>query len=50
MTYEEILEKSGNKTDEVKLFSSNLVANDIVQGKIGDCWLVSAISIITSND
>jgi hypothetical protein len=34
----------------VKLFSDNLIANDIIQGKLGDCWYVSALSIITSND
>lgn len=27
----------------------NLEANDVVQGKIGDCWFVSALSIIAAN-
>jgi hypothetical protein len=27
-----------------------LEANDVVQGKIGDCWFVSALSIITANE
>lgn len=30
--------------------SSNLSANDVIQGKLGDCWLVSSLSIIASND
>lgn len=50
MTFEQMLEKQGKKLEEVKLFSDNLVANDIIQGKLGDCWYVSALSIITSND
>lgn len=49
-TFEQFLEKQNIKNEEVKLFSEDLVANDIVQGKIGDCWFVSALSIITSND
>lgn len=50
MTFEQLLEKQDKKLQEVKLFSDNLVANDIIQGKLGDCWYVSALSIITSND
>lgn len=28
----------------------NLKSTDIVQGMLGDCWYVSALSIITQND
>jgi hypothetical protein len=44
------LEKQNNTTDDVKLFGNQLSANDIVQGKIGDCWFVSALSIIAPNE
>jgi hypothetical protein len=30
--------------------SKNLKSTDVVQGNLGDCWYVSALSIITSND
>lgn len=29
---------------------SDLKSTDIVQGNLGDCWYVSALSIITQND
>ncbi len=29
---------------------NNLKSTDIVQGTLGDCWYVSALSIITQND
>lgn len=28
----------------------DLKSTDIVQGMLGDCWYVSALSIITQND
>jgi len=28
----------------------DLEANDVVQGKLGDCWFVSSLSIITANE
>ena len=49
MTFEQILEKHEDP-GKVRLFSENLTANDIVQGRLGDCWFVSALSIVASND
>lgn len=45
-----MLARQGNMKDEVKLFSKNLSANDIVQGKLGDCWFVSSLSIVSRDD
>lgn len=28
----------------------NLKSTDVVQGRLGNCWYVSALSIITNND
>ena len=28
----------------------NLLSTDVVQGKLGNCWYVSALSIIANND
>ena len=39
-----------NSREEVKFMNKNLSANDVVQGKLGDCWLISSMSIIASND
>lgn len=30
--------------------NKTLKATDVVQGKLGDCWYVSALSIITLDD
>lgn len=45
-----MLAKQNNPKEQVIFMSSNLSANDVVQGKLGDCWLVSSLSIIASND
>ena len=50
MNFEEMLAKQNNQKEPVIFMSSNLSANDVVQGKLGDCWLVSSLSIIASND
>jgi hypothetical protein len=31
------------------MFNDAILANDIIQGKLGNCWYVSSLSIITSN-
>ena len=30
--------------------TKDLRSTDVVQGKLGDCWFVSALSIIANND
>jgi hypothetical protein len=30
--------------------NDDLKSTDVVQGKVGDCWYVSALSIIATND
>lgn len=49
MTFEEMLAKK--ESDKKPVFmKENLVANDVKQGTLGDCWFVSALSIIANND
>ena len=45
-----MLSKQNNTKDQVKFMNKNLSANDVVQGKLGDCWYVSSLSIIASDD
>lgn len=36
--------------DKVTFMEGKLSPNDVVQGNIGDCWYVSSLSIIATND
>ena len=45
-----MLAKQENKTDEVVFLSDNLKTTDVMQGKIGNCWFVSSLSIIANDD
>lgn len=44
-----MLGAKGLPTD-VQFMPQNLKSTDVVQGAIGDCWYISALSIITLND
>jgi hypothetical protein len=44
-----MLEKT-KPNDKVLFWNKDLKATDVVQGKLGNCWYVSALSTITLND
>ena len=37
-------------SDEAKFFDDGVESNDVVQGGLGDCWFVSALSVIATKD
>ena len=42
--------KNNDRTSKVKLMCEDLKSTDVIQGKLGNCWYVSALSIIANND
>ena len=36
--------------EEAKFFADGTESNDVVQGSLGDCWFVSALSVIATKD
>jgi Calpain family cysteine protease len=36
--------------EEVQFINDGASANDVKQGRIGDCWLISALSVIATRD
>ena len=42
--------KKRKSKDKALFWNKDLKATDVVQGKLGDCWYVSALSTITLND
>ena len=47
-TFEDMLAKQKSK-EPVIFMEGQLTPNDVVQGKLGDCWYVSSLSIIANN-
>jgi len=39
-----------SQTQEPKFLDSGASCNDVIQGAIGDCWFISALSILATND
>lgn len=48
--FEEILAKQKSKDQVTFMEGRQISPNDVVQGKLGDCWFVSSLSIIANND
>ena len=36
--------------EEPKFIDDGLAANDVKQGKLGDCWFIGALSVIATRD
>jgi hypothetical protein len=45
-----MLLKQNKPKEKVNFMEGNLSPNDVRQGKLGDCWLVSSLSVIAAND
>ena len=47
-TFEDVLKATQSK-EKANFMEGDLTGNDVVQGKLGNCWYVSSLSIIASN-
>ena len=36
--------------EEAKFFDDGTESNDVVQGSLGDCWFISALSVMATKD
>ena len=37
-------------SDCVQFFSNGIESNDVIQGRLGDCWFISVLSVLATKD